>query len=526
MSILSAQTQDFLISPNYRLATNPTTINNYVHRGGQSGQSGEIPISELLAKMEQTCMYENENQLDDHNRRTLKDRTPEAPTMASDLTRRDRHSAEILSIRHNMSRTAEEPFHPDLNLSFTERDTRGIASEPNMRLLALQGGYRTKYKDFVNDNLSDMQSTGGTRSNETIIKDFRSTVSGAKKRWNWFATSRDGRANRSNMSSFSTNKRSDASKVIFNQPNLRVNEASQATRDAVTKISNALPIGSRSTASHRFEIADYSQIRSTAPVINNDFRKIMDEVEADQDETQSKEDTTRSIAYVMSTTANKDIEFDSKIVESFNEQDRKTSVTTGNIRNGYDNAECSEMNPANMIFQHYMQKPQSRTTICKDRLSRIGEIDKTQLALIREMKNNKSQTFHFDPHIAWETEKDQTAARVHKTYVYKTAANIPARRVDVDDLEETQMQHTSNFTQDRSTPHNLTIPGGSRDVDATANWTNATYKDRKGAPLGKKNKVRYYSAAETIINQIGDMDTPMRKSSAPPVRGLKRAIII
>ena len=516
---------NFLISPNYRPATNPTTINTYVGRGGQSATgSGEIPVVEYLKKLEQTCMFEDEDRLNDHFRSSLKDRTPSAPTLASDATRKDRHSSEILSIRHNMSRTAEEPYHPDLNLSFTERDPRGIALNPNMRKLALQSGFRTKYKDFVNDNLSDAQITGGNRSVQKQIKDRVTGFQPLKKRWKIFETSRDGRSVKSNMPGFSTNKRSDASKVILNRPNLRVNESSQATRDAVTKISNALPIGSRKTVSHRFKIADYSQIRSSKYTGDNDFRKIMDQVEEDQDAKQSKEDTTRSIAYTMSTAANKAIEFGAEREESFDTPHNRKAVRTGNVREGFEAAECSEINPANMIFQHYVQKPQSRTTICKDTLSRESEIDKSQFALIKEMGKNRSSTFSFDPRMAWEGESDQVAARDYKVHVYKTG-NVPSKRTGADDVDYDHDVGESAFTQLRSTSHNKVGLGGARDVDPTADWKDSGFKDRHGAPLGEKSKAKYYGTGDNKRNNaVGEMDYMPRSSNRVRARGTTAAL--
>lgn len=517
---------NFLITPNYRGATNktnPTQLNHYVGRGGGSNNVGEIPVVEYLKKIEQTCMYEDENILTDHFRNTLKDRTPDPPTLASDQTRRDRHSSEVLSVRHNMARTSEEPYHPDMNLSFTERDPRGIALDPNLRKAALQSGFRTKYKDFVNDNLSDAQITGGNRSVQKQIKDRVSGFQPLKKRWKIFSTSRDGRSVKSNMSGFSTNKRSDASKVILNRPNLRVNESSQATRDAVTKISNALPIGSRKTASHRFKIADYSQVRSSKYTGDNDFRKLMDQAEEAQDAKQSKEDTTRSIAYIMSTAANKAIEFDTERDESFDTPHNRKAVRTGNVREGFEAAECSEINPANMIFQHYVQKPQSRTTICKDTLSRESEIDKSQFALIKEMGKNRSSTFTFDPRMAWEAESDQVAARDHKVYVYKTG-NLPTRRVGADDIDFDHDAEESAFTQTRSTAHNKVAPGGARDVDPTADWKDSGFKDRHAAPLGEKSRAKYYGTGDKRGNAVGEMDYMPRSSNRVRARGTTAAL--
>lgn len=502
---------DFLISPNYRNVPNLTTTNHYVHRGGSAGQAGEIPIVEYLRKLEQTCVYEPENMVDQHNRRTLKDRTPEAPTLASDLTRRDNHSKEILSLRHNFARTAAEPIHPDLMLGFTDRDPRGMATDPNMRKVALQSATRMKFKDLKNDNLSDAQITGGNRSNQTIIKDFRATVSGAKKRWNWFSTSLDGRANRVIMPSRSTNKRSNAELVEDQTQHLSVNDSSQATRDRVIKLSNDLPIGSRTTVSHKFDIADYSQVRASKAIIQNDFRKVMDNTITAHDAGLSKEDTNRAIAYVMSTIAHKEVEKDGKISAPWKEYNHHSSVVVADVRKALDTAECSEINPANMLFQHYIQNPQKRTVVCTDRLGRVGEIDQTQMALIKEMKANRNGVFHFDPHLMWDTEKDQTNARGFKTHVYKSTDQT-TNRVAVDELEETQSSQVSRNTQDRAVSHVVQEVGAGREVDATADRPDATFKNRHASGLGQKSKVKYYGIVDNKTESIGDTESMVRRA--------------
>lgn len=517
--------EKWAITPNYRPADTPTTVNHYVRRGG-AGDSyvGRMMPAEYLKKQEQTCMYVHEGMMDEHFRSVLKDRTPEKPTLASDLIRRDKHSAEVLSVRHNGARTAEIPNHPDLNLSFTDRDPRGVAEGPNMRKMALQSGFRSKYKDFVNDNTSDMTITGGNRSEMKVIKDFRATIAGAKKRWNWFATSQDGRATKNNIMPYTIHRRSDASKVIANQPNLRVNEMTQATRDAVTTISNEMPIGSRVTPSHKFNVADYSQARRKANKTDNDFRRLLDDVEEDQDKQKSREENTRVIAYYMSTAANKEVEFDTEVTESYDAQVGRSRTEFKDVRRGLDQAECSEINPANMIFQHYMNRPQTRTLICKDRLGRAGEVDKSQMALIKEMKAMKSGAFHFDPRLAWETEGDESKAREFKTHVYKMSGLAP-RRAAADEFDLAQDTTDSTNTQDRMTSHQHTMPGGGRDTNQTAEMRDAQFMDRHGAGLGQKSKVRHYGTEDGVREEYSMTSQVRRRTFKPKMNGSKAALV-
>jgi len=172
---------------------------NYgVIRGGLAGQSGDMPPELHMKKLEQTCMYEREDQLDEFFRSTLKDRTCDQASLAQDLPRETQNMvrSEVMNLRHSAARTPAEPVHPDLFLGFTERDARGYHNAgPDMKKYVSQSKARGKFKDFVSDHASDWTIPEGTRSELRAIRDVRKTIDASRERLKIFDTAFDSRAN-------------------------------------------------------------------------------------------------------------------------------------------------------------------------------------------------------------------------------------------------------------------------------------------------------------------------------------------
>jgi hypothetical protein len=231
-----------------------------VIRGGLSGQSGFMPPELHMKKLEQTCMYEQEDQLDDYFRSTLKDRTCDAPSLAQDLPRgtQDTVRSEIMNLRHSAARTSAEPIHPDLFLGFTDRDERGYHNAgPDLKLYADQSRARGKFKDFVSDHASDWTIPEGTRSNMRAIMDLRKTIEPSRERLKIFDTSLDSRANQ--WSGARTEHTSGVPKTTIDGTILNLNDAQEPghRKDNTTLKSNNTKIGWRTTGDHRFSVAQY-----------------------------------------------------------------------------------------------------------------------------------------------------------------------------------------------------------------------------------------------------------------------------
>lgn len=234
---------------------------NYgVIRGGLAGQSGDMPPELHMKKLEQTCMYEREDQLDEFFRSTLKDRTCDQASLAQDLPRETQNMvrSEVMNIRHSAARTPAEPIHPDLFLGFTERDSRGYHNAgPDMKLYTKQSKARGKFKDFVSDHASDWTIPEGTRSELRTIRDVRKTTEAARERFKIFDTSLDSRANP--WSGAKTHHTSGVPKQTIDGTILNLNDAQEPgqRKDNTVLRSDNIKVGWRTTGDHRFSVAQY-----------------------------------------------------------------------------------------------------------------------------------------------------------------------------------------------------------------------------------------------------------------------------
>jgi hypothetical protein len=233
---------------------------NYdIIRGGLSGQSGYMPPELHLKKNERTCIYERKDQLNEHFRSTLRDTTPDAPTLAQELPRetQDQVRTEIINLRTVGARTAAEPIHPDLFLGFTERDARGYHNAgPDFRKYADQSRARVKFKDIVSDHASDWTIPEGRRSELRAAMDLRRTINASRERLKIFDTARDSRPIRYN--GMKTNK-SGVVKTTRGGTILNLNDAQEAyqRKDNTSLRGDVIKIGYRQSGDHRFAVAQY-----------------------------------------------------------------------------------------------------------------------------------------------------------------------------------------------------------------------------------------------------------------------------
>lgn len=233
---------------------------NYdIIRGGISGQYGDMPPELWLKKMESTCMFERESQLDEHFRSTLKDRVPDKASLAQDLPKENQNQirSEVMNVRHCGARTAAEPIHPDLFLGHLERDNRGYRTGTNFRKFNGQSWSRGKFKDFSSDHASDWTIPEGTRSEMRAIRDLRNTIGPTRQRMKIFET---GRGNWTNSGlGHSIGKGSRKLRVSDDGVKLNLNMAIEpGQRSGYTKNrSDKIKVGYRTTGDHRFKVAQY-----------------------------------------------------------------------------------------------------------------------------------------------------------------------------------------------------------------------------------------------------------------------------
>jgi hypothetical protein len=231
--------------------------------GSLQGSYGSMPISKYLEKMEQTCLFEPEDQLDNYMRDSLKNTDTDAPLFESDQPRRDNHSRERLSLRHTGRRTEAEPFLPDgtfTDFEFLNADPRGTAVGPDMMKHRKQQEARGKFIKMGYDDDMSVPSEG--RSQARVIQDIKGGFYQVKNRLKVFDES---------MGTFNTSGVHHAVKTTQDRCLQSQDEKAPEMQDEicntrsskVADLSNNTSIGWRRTTDHRFQIAKYNQVRSS-----------------------------------------------------------------------------------------------------------------------------------------------------------------------------------------------------------------------------------------------------------------------
>lgn len=169
-------------------------------RGDAKNESyGEMPMDYLYNKMEQTDMtdddgcYEDEDEIIDYySRSILKDRTCEAPSLESDMPRRNGTAATFcLNTRYNGSRgELNDPMHPELNLNdMTPDNIMAGTSGPDYRKMREFGDARVRFKTFGKND--DHGIAEGEVQGHTVYQRYQKVNEKFKQNFKNYATSKD-----------------------------------------------------------------------------------------------------------------------------------------------------------------------------------------------------------------------------------------------------------------------------------------------------------------------------------------------
>jgi hypothetical protein len=237
------------------------------------GSGYEIPQFYYLKKIEQTCIFEDPDQINTYFRKELKDLKPDKPFFESDQTRYNNYSSDRLNLRHGGRRTLNEPYLPDgtfLDFSFVEKDPRGNAVEPDMRNYKKQHQSRTRFIKFFPDNDDSINESyvHPTQMQMQIKNEFYNT----KNRMNVFDTSLESRHNGGTYNKGLTSTGICLQEIDEKNISMRDEACSNNTRKT-TDLSNDTSIGWRRTTDHRFTVAKYGQSRGTALLSDQDWNK-------------------------------------------------------------------------------------------------------------------------------------------------------------------------------------------------------------------------------------------------------------
>lgn len=231
-------------------------------KGSIVGSGSLMPESAFLKKMEQTCLFEDPDLINNYMRASLRDVRPDPPLFASEETRRNNFSEDRLNLRHCGARVPTLPDLPDgtfLDFEGLERDPRGTALEPDMREHRKQQEARGKFIKFYDDG--DFSVPGEGISPREMVKLLRRPFYEVKDRLKIFDDSMNGINLGGSMTQERRKNTAECMQVVDDRkPEMR-DEMCYNRANVVNDLSNNTSIGWRRTTDHRFKVAQYGMIR-------------------------------------------------------------------------------------------------------------------------------------------------------------------------------------------------------------------------------------------------------------------------
>lgn len=256
------------------------------------GTSAEMPFDFYLKKVEQTCVFEPENLMENHFRNTLKDTSTDKPLFESDQIRYDNYSQDRLNLRHVGRRSELEPNLPDgtfLDHQFLEKDPRGTTTGPLMQKHRDQQFARAKFVKKYYDGDNSVPESGWHPVH--IVRDIRNQFYNVKQRLQIFDTSKDSRTTPSAKYSGPLHSLKNDTIQDDRRPELR--DSANYTRSRATEIlSNSTQLGWRRIADHKFKVSKYGQVRGIMPLNQQNWSKNRGNVKLDHDVLLSWKDST------------------------------------------------------------------------------------------------------------------------------------------------------------------------------------------------------------------------------------------
>lgn len=239
-----------------------------------AGSGSLMSESLYLKKMEQTCIYENPDQLYDYYRVSLKDIRPDAPTFESDQPRRDNYSRDRLNLRHVGKRTVANPDLPDgtfLEFDGLQSDVRGTALDPDMKQHRRQQEARGK---FIKQGVDDDNSIPSSGWNPThVLRDKTAQFYPLKNRMKIFDESMGTFSAGTGMNQAQRKMTGECMQETDTMPLEMQDEVCGNRANKTNTLSNNTSIGWRRTTDHMFKTAKYGMMRGQSNPNNTDLLK-------------------------------------------------------------------------------------------------------------------------------------------------------------------------------------------------------------------------------------------------------------
>jgi hypothetical protein len=345
-------------------------------RFGQSGNIGGIPSEYVARKYSSTCLFEPEDLVREHFRDTLKDNTLEPPSLESDMPRYNHGAKDVLNIRYEGARSKVKPEHPGIYIANTTRDERGSQTQPNMRNHKEGMEFRIeRYKDFVNDPLTDQSVTEGPWQPQQQIKLGQHIKGFLKKRLNWFETGHVANHTAHNQVHSTTSrmkliKRDDDG----NAPVISDMTSTLFTPSVVVlggKSHKTKLIGRRKVPSHKFTVAKYGRAPSSRVYKYDTSNNMFNAVQTTEFK-KSEENALRNLAIIMSGEAGKSCRPEANCAEKTFDGSTETMVTRHNGKHGDNRKTLDEMKHSQDFIEQMVVILESKS----QRKQSIGDIKK------------------------------------------------------------------------------------------------------------------------------------------------------
>lgn len=265
-------------------------FNSEFYVGTRRGRaaSGDMGFEMFPEKYEQTVMYEDPDQLNEDQRETLKDFTPDSSRMfAYEEPRRTTYARDALNLRDGGARTTTDPWsNDDFDISFHDKDPRGWSTEQPWKEYRRALETQLRMTDFKDDG--DYSTTGGHIHPNTLYKSIRGAQDWVKARLKIFSTELTnqhpgGVGVYANISNVFKSEYEDQSIMMDGSMNQTFEDPENRSR-ATMRLSNMVHGGSKSlrvnsTTDHKVLVAAYGKLMRQRGLINheNQLRLIEDD---------------------------------------------------------------------------------------------------------------------------------------------------------------------------------------------------------------------------------------------------------
>jgi len=258
-------------------------FNSEFYKGTRRGRStaGDFGHEMFPEKYESTMMEEDPDQIYDHNRDVLMDRSPDnSNLMAHEETRRNNYSKARLNLRDggHFGSTTDPWQNEGFDTQFHDKDPRGWSTEQNWkeyrRLLEAQ----LIQTDFKDDG--DYSVTSGGIHPNTMYKQIRGAQNWVKSRLKIFSTAKSNRHTGgagvyANVSNVFKSDYEDSSVQTDGTGMSTTFEDPVNRQRATTRLSNWVHGGSKAlrvntTSDHRVKVAQYGKLMRQRGLINHE----------------------------------------------------------------------------------------------------------------------------------------------------------------------------------------------------------------------------------------------------------------